>query len=209
MKNQNHEVPSRNIVWQLNVAQTVLELYFNYIRVLPSWKRNFPRYIPSTILDVVELASNRTKIITESGNFVFTFEEKNTFVSAAAEYVKTGILRVLYDDLPVLHLIVFPPDPNEAGNNWVARGIEEFRDGKWVTGLTQLNSRFSQCEATQRKNDELLRQNELQGVAELKEKFSKRLPQSAERNSWWRHLPCSDFWAKLRNLLSMMHFGRF
>jgi hypothetical protein len=188
MTNRNHELPSRNVVWQLNVPQTVLELYFNYIRVLPSWKRNFPRYIPSTILDTVELGSNKTRIITESGEFVFTFEEKNTFVPLAAEYVKTGTLRVLYSDVPVLHLNVSPPDPHEAGNKWVARGIEEFRDGKWVAELTQLNSRFTQCEAAQRKNDELLRHNELQGVAELKEKFSICLPQSAGRNSWWRRL---------------------
>jgi hypothetical protein len=102
--------------------------------------------------------------------------------------VKTGILRVLYNDVPVLHLNVSPPDPHEAGNNWVARGIEEFRDGKWVAELTQLSSRFTQCEAAQRKNDELLRQDEQQGVAELKEKFSMRLPESAERNPWWRRL---------------------
>jgi hypothetical protein len=136
MTDQNHEVHSRSVVWQLDVPQTVLELYFNYILVLPKWKRNFPRYIPSTILDVIELAPNRTKLITEAGEFVFTFEEKNTLVSVAAEFVKTGVLQVLYNDARVLHLNVSPSDPDEAGNNWVARGVEEFRNGEWIADLT-------------------------------------------------------------------------
>jgi hypothetical protein len=29
------------------------------------------------------------------------------------------------------------PDSHELGKSWVARGIEEFKDGEWVTELIQ------------------------------------------------------------------------
>jgi len=130
-------VASRHIVWQLNVPQTVLDVYFNYVRVLPSWKRSFPRYIHPTIRDVVELAPNKTKIVTETGEYLFAFEERNTLVHAAAEFVKTGFIRIFYNNALVLHLNISPSDSDELGKSWVARGIEEFKDGEWVTELIQ------------------------------------------------------------------------
>ena len=188
MTDHNDYVASRHMVWQLNVPQTVLDVYFNYVRVLPSWRRSFPRYIPSTIRDVVELGPNKTKIVTETGEYVFIFEERNTLVSAAAEFVKTGVLKVLHNNAPVLHLNMSPPDSDELGNSWVARGVEEFKDGEWVAELTQLHSRLVDCETDQKKKDELAKQDELKGVAELKEKFSKLAPMRAEPKSWFRRL---------------------
>jgi hypothetical protein len=188
MTDHNDYVASRHTVWQSNVPQTVLDIYFNYVRVLPSWRRSFPAYIPSTIRDVVELTPNKTKIVTENGEYVFMFEERNTLVSAAAEFVKTGVLTLLYNNAPVLHLNVSPPDSDELGKCWVARGIEEFKDGEWVAELTQLYSRLANCETDQKKKDELSQQDELKGVAELKEKFSKLPPVRVEKPSWFRRL---------------------
>jgi hypothetical protein len=85
-------VGSRHIVWESNVPQSVLQLYFNYIRVLPSWRRSFPRYIPS------EVGANKTRIITETAEYLFVFEERNTLVSVAGDFVKTGVLQVFHYD---------------------------------------------------------------------------------------------------------------
>jgi hypothetical protein len=187
MTDDNDDVASRQLIWQLNVPQTVLDVYFNYVRVLPSWRRSFPRYIPSTIKDVIQLGANKTKIITETGEYVFLFEERNTLVSEAADFVKTGVLKLLFNNESVFHLNVSPPDSDEAGNSWVPRGIEEFRDGKWISELTQLHSQLAKCEAEQKKKDELAKQDVLKGTDELKEMFSKRAPVRAEK-PWFRRL---------------------
>jgi hypothetical protein len=176
------------MVWELNVPQSVIDLYFNYIRVLPSWRRSFPRYIPSSIKEVIELGANKTKIITETAEYLFVFEERNTLVSVAADFVKTGVLQLFRNDEPVLHLNVSPPDSGEAGNSWVARGVEEFKNGEWIAELSELSSRLAECEAEEKKKDELLRHDELRGMAELKETFSKLPSMRAERKSWLSRL---------------------
>jgi hypothetical protein len=99
--------------------------------------------------------TRRRLIVTETGEYVFIFEERNTLVSAAAEFVKTGVLKVLHNNAPVLHLNMSPPDSDELGNSWVARGVEEFKDGEWVAELNQLHSRLVDCETDQKKKDEL------------------------------------------------------
>jgi hypothetical protein len=110
MTDHNDFVGSRHMVWELNVPQSVLDLYFNYIRVLPSWRRSFPRYIPSSIKEVIEVGANKTKIITETAEYLFVFEERNTLVSVAGDFVKTGVLQLFHHDQVVLHLNVSPPD---------------------------------------------------------------------------------------------------
>jgi len=184
MSDLNDFVDPRNMVWEWNVPQSVLELYFNYIRVLPSWRRTFPRYIPSSIKGVIELGANKTKIVTDRAEYLFTFEERNTLVSVAADFVKTGVLQVFHNDEPVLYLNVSPPDPGEAGSTWVARGVEEFKGGEWIAELRQLSSRLAECEAEERKKEELLRDDELKGISDLKNKFSKLPSARAERKSW-------------------------
>jgi hypothetical protein len=186
MTDHNDFVGSRHMVWELNVPQSVLDLYFNYIRVLPSWRRSFPRYIPSSIKEVIEVGANKTKIITETAEYLFVFEERNTLVSVAGDFVKTGVLQVLQNDEPVLHLNVSPPDSGEAGSRWVARGVEEFKNGEWIAELTLLSSRLAECEAEEKKKDELLRHDELKDMAELKERFSKLPSMRVERRSWLR-----------------------
>ena len=176
------------LAWKSNLPQTVCELYFNYVRVLPRWKRSFPRYISSKILDVLEVAPNSTKIFTESGEYVFLFEEKNTLVSAAAEIVKTGALTVFHNTIMVIHLNVSPPDPHELGANWVARGIETFKDGEWACELRQLHAELATCESEQKKKDEESQQHDLNHVDELKGKFSKFPPVRAETKAWFRRL---------------------
>jgi hypothetical protein len=179
-------VGSRRIIWELNVPQSLLDLYFNYIRVLPSWRRSFPRYIPSSIKEVIEVGANKTKIITETAEYLFVFEERNTLVSVAGDFVKTGVLQLFHNDQVVLHLNVSPPDSAEAGSSWVARGVEEFKNGEWIAELTLLSSRLAECEAEEKKKDELLRHDELKDMAELKERFSKLPSMRVERRSWLR-----------------------
>jgi hypothetical protein len=181
-------VGSRRIIRELNVPQSLLDLYFNYIRVLPSWRRSFPRYVPSAIKEVIEVGANKTRIITETAEYLFVFEERNTLVSVAGDFVKTGVLQVFHNDELVLHLNVSPPDSGEARNSWVARGVEEFKNEEWIAELTQLSSRLADCEAEEKSKDELVRQGELRGMAELKERFSKLPSTRAERKSWLSRL---------------------
>jgi hypothetical protein len=133
------------------------------------------------------LAPNKTQIITETSEYVFAFDERTTFVLDAAELVRTGFLEVLYNDALVLRLSISPPDSDELGKSWVARGIEEFKDGEWVTELTQLVHQLASHEIEQEKKEEALRQNELQDVAELKEKLSTLLPVTTEKIPWFQH----------------------
>src|SRR3989442_5237539 len=96
------KLASRHISWQMNIPETVLDVYFNHVRMLPNWKLSFPNYVHPAIRDVVELPSNKTKIITKTGEYVFVFDERSTFVPEAAEFVKTGILKVHYNDAILL-----------------------------------------------------------------------------------------------------------
>jgi len=171
----------------MKIPEIVLDMYLNYVRVLPSWKQSFPAYVHPLIRGVVELAPNKTQIITETSEYVFAFDERTTFVLDAAELVRTGFLEVLYNDALVLRLSISPPDSDELGKSWVARGIEEFKDGEWVTELTQLVHQLASHEIEQEKKEEALRQNELQDVAELKEKLSTLLPVTTEKIPWFQH----------------------
>jgi hypothetical protein len=185
----NHDkVASRHIPWQMNIPETVLNVYFNHVRMLPSWKLSFPNYVHPAIRDVVELAPNATQIITETGEYVFVFDERSTFVLEAADFVKTGVLEVYYNAVLVLRLTISPPDSAGLGTTWVARGIQEFKDGDWVAELTQLNPQLAAYEIEQTKKDEALRQDELQGIDAVKEKLSKLPPVNAGKPSWFRRL---------------------
>jgi hypothetical protein len=185
----NHgEAAFRNIVWQMNIPGTMLDLYFNHVRILPSWKLNFPEYVHPAIRDVVELASNQTKITTRTGEYVFVFDERSTFVLEAAEFVKTGILEILYNAELVLRLTISPSDPDGLGTRWVARGVEEFKDGECVAELAELDLQLAAHEAQQTKEEEARRQDELKGVAELKQKLSKLPPVEVKEASWFRRL---------------------
>ena len=185
MGNEDH-LASRHIVWEMKIPEIVLDMYLNHVRVLPSWKQSFPAYVHPVIRDVVELAPNKTQIITETSEYVFGFDERTTFVPDAAELVRTGILEVHYNHVLVLRLSISPPDSNELGKSWVARGIEEFEDGEWVAELTQLDPQLATYEAEQNQKDEALRQNELNGLDELREKLSRLLPVKVEKPSWFR-----------------------
>ena len=182
------KAPSRHIVWQMNIPETVLDLYFNHVRMLPSWKLNFPDYVHPAIRDAVEVAPNETKIITETGEYVFVFNERSTFVLDAAEFVKTGIVEVYYNAALVLRLTISPPDSAGLVKSWVSRGIEEFIDGEWVGDLARLGSRLAAHEAEQTKKDKARRQVELKDIVELKEKLSRLPPAETEKPSLFRWL---------------------
>jgi hypothetical protein len=178
----------QHTVWQRKIPETVLDVYCNYVRVLPHWKRSFPGYVHPAIRDVIELAYNQTKIVTENGEYVFVLDERTTFVPEAGEYVRTGILILYHNHGLVLRLSISAPDSGERGRNWAARGVEEFKDGEWVAELTQLHAQLAAYEAEQEKKDEAFRQDGLKGVDELKEKLSRLPPVKAENRSWFRRL---------------------
>ena len=180
-------VTSRHIVWQMKIPEIVLDMYLNYVRGLPSWKQSFPAYVHPVIQGVIELAPNETQIITETSEFVFAFDERTTFVPDAAELVRTGILEVRYNNMLVLRLSISPPDPDELGKSWVARGIEEFKDGEWVAELTQLVAKLVSHETEQRKK-EALRQSEFNDVNELKEKLSNLSPGTTKKPPLFQRL---------------------
>jgi hypothetical protein len=180
------KAPSRHIVWQMNIPETALDLYFNHVRMLPSWKLNFPDYVHPAIRDAVEVAPNETKIVTETGEYVFAFNERSTFVLEAAEFVKTGTLEIYYKAALVLRLTISPPD--SAVNSWVSRGVEEFIDGEWVGDLARLGSGLAGHEAEQTKKDKARRQVELKDIVELKEKLSRLPPVETEKPSLFRWL---------------------
>jgi len=180
-------VTSRHIVWQMRIPEIVLDMYLNYVRGLASWKQSFPAYVHPVIQSVIELAPNETQIITETSEFVFAFDERTTFVPDAAELVRTGILEVRYNNMLVLRLSISPPDPDELGKNWVARGIEEFKDGEWVAELTQLVAKLVSNESEQRKK-EALRQSEFNDMNELKEKLSNLSPATAQKPPLFQRL---------------------
>ena len=144
--------------------------------------------MPSSIKDVIELGGNKTKMISDNAEYLFTFEERSTLVSVAADFVKTGVLQLFHNNELILHLNVSPPDPDEVGSSWVARGVEEFKTGEWIAELRQLSSQLSECEAKEKNKDELLRVDELKGMAELKNKFSKLPSARAEGKSWLSRL---------------------
>jgi len=182
------KAPSRHIVWQMNIPEMVLDLYFNHVRMLPSWKLNFPDYVHPAIRDAVDVAPNETKIITETGEYVFVFNERSTFVLEAAEFVKTGIVEVYYNAALVLRLTISPPDSAGLVKSWVSRGIEEFIDGEWVGDLARLGSHLAAHEAEQTKKDKARRQVELKDIVELKEKLSRLPPAETEKPSLFRWL---------------------
>jgi hypothetical protein len=188
MRDDDKDVASRHAAWQLNVPQAILQLYFNHVRVLPSWKRNFPRYIHPAIRDVVELGHNKTMIVTAAGEYVFFFDERNTLVPEAAEYVRTGVLVLEHNNAVVLRLSASPSDSDEFGKTWVARGVEEFKEGDWVAELSQLLPELAAYEAEQMKKEEVSRQGELRSITELKEKFSRLPSAEAESAPWFKRL---------------------
>ena len=149
---------------------------------------SFPNYVHPAILDAVELRGNETKITTAAGEYVFMFNERSTLVLEAAEFVKTGILEVHFNHALVLRLTISPPDSDVVGPSWVARSIEECKEGEWIAELTQLDSQLLAYEGEQTKKEEALRRDELRVVDEIKEKLAKLPSLEAKEVSWFRRL---------------------
>jgi hypothetical protein len=184
----DNQVEFQHIIWQRKIPETVLDVYCNYVLVLPHWKQSFPAYVHPAIRDAIELAHNQTKIITETGEYVFVLDERTTFVLEAADYVRTGILVLYHNHALVLRLSISAPDSDERGRDWAARGVEEFKDGEWVAELTQLLPQLAAYAAEQEKKDETFRQDDLKSLDELRNKLSKLPPMKAENRSWLRRL---------------------
>jgi hypothetical protein len=176
-----------NVGWKMDIPEMVIALYFDHVRGFPSWKHTFPHYIHPAVRDAVKLAYNKTRMVTEKGEYLFHFEERSTFLSEMAEFVKTGVLDVYYNRELVLRLGVSPPDTELPGKKWTSRYVEEFKEGEWVNELTQLAPEFADYERQQKMRDQALREDTLRGMDELKAKLSKPQPR-AETSSFFRWL---------------------
>jgi hypothetical protein len=175
----------RHVLWKMNIPEIVVDLYFDHVRGFPTWRQAFPRYVHPAVRDAVKLAYNKTRMVTQKGEYVFHFEERSTFITEAAEFVKTGVLDVYYNRELVLRLGVSPPDSELAHKKWTPRYVEEFKEGEWVNELRQLAPEFANYERQQRMQDQALREDTLKGMDELKAKLSKPPPR-AEKSSFFR-----------------------
>jgi hypothetical protein len=180
----DNQLEFQHLVWHRKIPETVLDVYCSYVRVLPHWRQSFPAYVHPAIRDAIELAHNRTKIITATGEYVFVLDERTTFVPEAGDYVRTGILLLYHNQTLVLRLSISAPDSSERGKNWVARGVEEFNDGDWVAEITQLLPQLAAYEAEQEKKYKTFPPDGLKALDELKGKFCKLPPMKAENRSW-------------------------
>jgi hypothetical protein len=122
----------RDLVWKANIPGIVLALYFDHIRAFPAWKRTFPHYLHPSILDVSQPAPDKIEVITTKNRYLFAFQERETLVSDAADFVKAGVLEVFCDGFAVLRLSVSPSDSESSETdkrNWTARGVDDFTEG--------------------------------------------------------------------------------
>jgi hypothetical protein len=181
----------RKLVWKTNIPETVLELYFGHVRAFPAWKRNFPQYLHPSIQDVIQLAPDKIKVITDESRYVFAFEERNTLVPEAADFVKTGVLEVFCNGIGVLRLSISPTDSESdeaAGTGWTARCIEEFIEGEWIDELARLASQLSVHEEEQKRREQESSDYETRRRTELQNKLGEARKEAPERYSRLRRL---------------------
>jgi len=147
----------RKLVWKTNLPETVIGLYFGHVRAFPAWKRNFPHYLHPSISDVIQLAPDSIKVITDDHRYIFTFEERDTLVPEAADFIKTGVLEIICDGVSVLRLSISPTDSasGEAGETgWTARCVEEFVEGEWIDELARLTPQLNVHEQEQKRKEQ-------------------------------------------------------
>jgi hypothetical protein len=181
----------RNLVWKMNIPETVLAIYFNHVRAFPAWKKNFPQYLHPSILDVVQLAPSQIKVITDRCRYIFIFEERDTLVAEAADFVKTGVLELFCDDVSVLRLSISPSDSDsvETGETrWTARCVEEFREGEWIDELAQLARQLVAFEDEQKRKEQERREREEQSRTELQSRLGAVRTPPPQRDSWLQRL---------------------
>ena len=161
----------RDLVWKANIPGTVLTIYFDHVRAFPAWKRNFPQYLHPSILDVSQPAPDKIEVITSKNRYLFAFQQRETLVTEAADFVKTGVLELFCNGISVLRLSVSPSDSDSVDTserNWTARGVEDFREGDWMDELTQLAKQLVAFEDEQRRKEQERREQEAKRWAELK-----------------------------------------
>ncbi len=161
----------RDLVWKANIPGIVLALYFDHVRAFPAWKRTFPHYLHPSILDVNQPAADKIEVITTKNRYLFVFQERETLVSDAADFVKTGALEVFCDGFSVLRLSVSPSDSESSETNernWTARGVDDFTEGDWMDDLTQLAKQLVAFEDEQGRKEQECREQEEKCWVKLK-----------------------------------------
>jgi hypothetical protein len=180
---KDENIAVRQVVWQLRIPETVVDLYFRYIRALPTWKRDFPQYVHPDVRGAVQLGHNRTKVSTVNANYVFFLDERETLVVEAGERIRTGTLDLYWDDVLVLRLGISPADANHKGTaSWVPRSVEEFTEGDWVEELLGLGPKLEAHEAEQKAQEQARHQSEVDAIAALQAKLD--CVKAPEKRSW-------------------------
>jgi hypothetical protein len=87
--------------------QTILYNYFNYVRVLPSWKRGVPHNIHAGIRDVLELCSRRESLVSKLTFSSVCNNFKGYSSSTGASRVLGIIIKLLWAD-PGGCVVLFP-----------------------------------------------------------------------------------------------------
>jgi hypothetical protein len=162
----------RQVVWKRRIPETVLDLYFNHIRAFAEWKHSFPHFLHPAIRDVVQLEHNKTKVITDRGEYVFAFNEWSTFVGEAGGHVQTGTLEVYYSAARVLRLTISPPDSKTTGSGWTLRGVGDVQEGDWIVELMTLTPELEAHEKEQKRKEEGSQQTAIQGASDLQSKLA-------------------------------------
>ncbi len=178
----NEDIAVRQVVWQLRIPETVVELYFRYLRGLPAWKRDFPQYVHPDIRNAQQIGHNRTRILTAKSDYVFQLDERETLVIEAAERVRTGTLDVYRAEALVLRIGISPSEMRPGAPAWVPRSVEEYVEGDWVEELLALGPKLDAHESEQRAQEQATRDLELRRIAELQAKFQ---PASVPSKRGW------------------------
>jgi hypothetical protein len=170
------------------------------VRSFPTWKAMCPHYLHPDVKEVSELGYHSTLLRTACAQYVFTFSTKTTFIYEIEEEVKTGQLEIRCNNEPVLNVGASCTDGESAKPEWVARNVEAFCDGEWVSDLLGLAARQQAHERQRVRLETKERQRHAEELTELRQRFgvkpepsqhgkppaSPRSPQGWRRFHFWR-----------------------
>ena len=203
MSNFSHPRPETTAPWDRQIPEKMLGLYLDSVRSFPTWKAMCPDYIHPDVLDVSELGYHATLLRTAYAEYVFTFSTKTTFIYEIEEEVRTGQLEIRCGNELVLTIGASCADEEDGKPEWVARSVEVFRDGEWVTDLLGLAARQQAHERQRLQQETKERQRHAEELTRLRRSFgfeesspspsSRQGPAKSEAAQKWSRL---RFWKK-------------
>lgn len=171
MSDFSHPRPETAAPWDRQIPEKMLSLYLDSVRSFPVWKAMCPHYIHPDVKEVGELGYHATLLRTAHAEYVFTFTTKTTFIYEIEEEVRTGQLEIRSDNDLVLTVGASCTDEQDGKPEWVARSVEVFRDGEWVTDLLGLAARQQAHERQRMQMETKERQRHAQELTALRQRF--------------------------------------